>query len=152
MICALLQDLHLVQSIDCTSELPRRYHSVRMDILTPYGKVFPTRTVGNGSTYRRKSGSLAFSFSLSPSSFFAFASLRLCVFCVLVRVRCRGSRGENEVWFSGREREKGREEGEKRKKSLEVRMLRLFGEGDLFFFSSKWRRGQEGFGHRTATT
>ena len=125
MICALLQDLHLVQSIDCTSELPRRYHSVRMDILTPYGKVFPTRTVGNGSTYRRKSGSLAFSFSLSPSSFFAFASfasLRLCVFASLRLLRPRArevsgkQRRKRSVIFGKRKRKrKGKKEEKERR-------------------------------------
>ena len=54
MIYVSLQDLHLVQSMDWISELSRRYHSVRMHILTPYGEVFPTRPVGNESTYWRK--------------------------------------------------------------------------------------------------
>lgn len=130
MICALLQDLHLVQSIDCTSELPRRYHSVRMDILTPYGKVFPTRTVGNGSTYRRKSGSLAFSFSLSPSSFFAFASLRL------LRPRAREVSGKQRrkrsVIFGKRKRKR---KGRRRKKKEEFggTDVKTAWEGDLFF-------------------
>ena len=61
MIYVPLQDLHLVQSMDWISELSRRYHSVRMHILTPYGEVFPTRPVGNGSTYRRKGRGLALS-------------------------------------------------------------------------------------------
>ena len=39
MIYVPLQDLHLVQSMDWISELSRRYHSVRMHILTPYGEV-----------------------------------------------------------------------------------------------------------------
>ena len=60
MIYVPLQDLHLVQSMDWISELSRRYHSVRMHILTPYGEVFPTRPVGNGSTYRRKGRGLGF--------------------------------------------------------------------------------------------
>ena len=42
MIYVPLQDLHLVHSMDWISELSRRYHSVRMHILTPYGEVFPT--------------------------------------------------------------------------------------------------------------
>ena len=50
MIYVPLQDLHLVHSMDWISELSRRYHSVRMHILTPYGEVFPTRPVGNEST------------------------------------------------------------------------------------------------------
>ena len=54
MIYVPLQDLHLVQSMDWIGELSRRYHSVRMHILTPYGEVFPTRPVGNESTYWRK--------------------------------------------------------------------------------------------------
>ena len=67
MIYVPLQDLHLVQSMDWISELSRRYHSVRMHILTPYGEVFPTRSVGNGSTYRRKGRGLAL-----PFFFFSF--------------------------------------------------------------------------------
>ena len=65
MIYVPLQDLHLVQSMDWISELSRRYHSVRMHILTPYGEVFPTRPVGNGSTYGKSERSgfiLLFSF------------------------------------------------------------------------------------------
>ena len=42
MIYVPLQDLHLVQSMNWIGELSRRYHSVRMHILTPYGEVFPT--------------------------------------------------------------------------------------------------------------
>ena len=72
MIYVPLQDLHLVQSMNWISELSRRYHSVRMHILTPYGEVFPTRSVGNEYLLeeRPKSG-----FSLFP--LFVFCSLRL---------------------------------------------------------------------------
>ena len=72
MIYVPLQDLHLVHSMDWISELSRRYHSVRMHILTPYGEVFPTRPVGNESTYWRKGRGLTL-----PSSPFVFCSLRL---------------------------------------------------------------------------
>ena len=41
MICVSLQDLHLVLSMSGISEFPRRFHSVRMLILTPYGEVSP---------------------------------------------------------------------------------------------------------------
>ena len=64
MIYVPLQDLHLVQSMDWISELSRRYHSVRMHILTPYGEVFPTRPVGNESTYWRKGRGLVFTLFL----------------------------------------------------------------------------------------
>ena len=72
MIYVPLQDLHLVHSMDWISELSRRYHSVRMHILTPYGEVFPTRPVGNESTYWRKGRGLTL-----PSFSFRFCSLRL---------------------------------------------------------------------------
>ena len=62
MIYVPLQDLHLVQSMDWIGELSRRYHSVRMHILTPYGEVFPTHPVGNESAYRRKGRGLALPF------------------------------------------------------------------------------------------
>ena len=67
MIYVPLQDLHLVQSMNWISELSRRYHSVRMHILTPYGEVFPTRPVGNGSTYWIKGRGLTL-----PSFLFSF--------------------------------------------------------------------------------
>ena len=38
-----------------------------------------------------------FPFSLFPSSFFVFRFSLFCVFCVLVRARCRESKGENEM-------------------------------------------------------
>ena len=72
MIYVPLQDLHLVQSMNWISELSRRYHSVRMHILAPYGEVFPTRPVGNESTYWRKGRGLAL-----PFFSFRFCSLRL---------------------------------------------------------------------------
>ena len=70
MIYVPLQDLHLVHSMDWISELSRRYHSVRMHILTPYGEVFPTRPVGNESTYWRKGRGLTL-----PSFSFRFLFL-----------------------------------------------------------------------------
>ena len=80
MIYVSLQDLHLVQSMDWIGELSRRYHSVRMHILTPYGEVFPTRSVGNESTYWRKGRGLALPFFSFRFLFLASGSLGAWVF------------------------------------------------------------------------
>ena len=94
-----------------------------------------------------------FPFPFFPSSFFVFRFSLFCVFCVLGCMRYRESRGENEVWFLGREEsllEKKKKKG-KKEKSLDVRMSGLLRK-KIYFFSSKWRRGQEGFRIRTTTT
>ena len=72
MIYVPLQDLHLVHSMDWISELSRRYHSVRIHILTFMARFFLLALLVTSLLIGGKAEGLTL-----PSFLFCFCSLRL---------------------------------------------------------------------------